>query len=41
MVLPIGPVLAVLFAGVLHAVWNAVGKGVADRQAGFALIGLG
>lgn len=41
MTLPIGPVLAVLFAGVLHAVWNAVAKGVADRQAGFALIGLG
>ncbi|MGI8335676.1 EamA family transporter [Actinomadura scrupuli] len=41
MALPIGPVLAVLFAGVLHAVWNAVAKGVPDRQAGFALIGLG
>lgn len=36
-----GSALAVLFAGVLHAIWNAVAKGVPDRKAGFALLGLG
>ncbi|MFD0688557.1 EamA family transporter [Actinomadura fibrosa] len=33
--------LAVIFAGVLHATWNAIAKGAADRWASFALIGLG
>lgn len=33
--------LAVIFAGVLHAVWNAIAKGAPDRWASFALIGLG
>jgi drug/metabolite transporter (DMT)-like permease len=30
----------VIFAGVLHASWNAVAKAAADRYAGFALIGI-
>lgn len=29
-----------IFAGVLHAVWNAVAKAASDRYAGFALIGI-
>ncbi|MWA05020.1 hypothetical protein F8568_032590 [Actinomadura sp. LD22] len=33
--------LAVIFAGVLHATWNAIAKGAPDRWASFALIGLG
>ncbi|WP_067476222.1 DMT family transporter [Actinomadura hibisca] len=33
--------LAVIFAGVLHATWNAIAKGAADRWASVALIGLG
>lgn len=33
--------LAVLFAGVLHATWNAIAKGAPDRWASFALIGVG
>ncbi|MUN39194.1 DMT family transporter [Actinomadura litoris] len=33
--------LAVILAGVLHAIWNAIAKGAADRWATFALIGLG
>ncbi|MBD2899785.1 EamA family transporter [Actinomadura nitritigenes] len=33
--------LAVILAGVLHAVWNAIAKGAPDRWASFALIGLG
>ncbi|RFU39069.1 EamA family transporter [Actinomadura logoneensis] len=33
--------LAVIFAGVLHATWNAIAKGASDRWASFALIGLG
>lgn len=33
------PVLAVLAAGALHAVWNAIAKAVPDRYAGMALIG--
>ncbi len=37
---PLGPALAVIFAGVLHAVWNALAKAAADRFAGFALIGI-
>jgi len=37
---PLVPALAVIFAGVLHAVWNALAKGAADRYAGFALIGI-
>ncbi|MCW2940103.1 MAG: EamA-like transporter family protein [Actinomycetia bacterium] len=41
MALAPGPALAVIFAGVLHAIWNAVAKGVPDRKAGFALLGLG
>lgn len=32
-------VLAVLAAAVLHAVWNAIAHGVADRLVGFTLIG--
>jgi drug/metabolite transporter (DMT)-like permease len=30
----------VIFAGVLHATWNAVAKAAPDRYAGFALIGI-
>jgi len=37
---PLVPALAVIFAGVLHAVWNAVAKAAPDRYAGFALIGI-
>ncbi|MDN3359325.1 DMT family transporter [Actinomadura sp. DC4] len=37
---PLAPALAVIFAGVLHATWNAVAKAAPDRYAGFALIGL-
>jgi drug/metabolite transporter (DMT)-like permease len=37
---PIVPALAVVFAGVLHAIWNAMAKGVPDRYAGFALMGV-
>jgi multidrug transporter EmrE-like cation transporter len=37
---PLGPALAVIFAGVLHAIWNAVAKAASDRYAGFALIGI-
>jgi drug/metabolite transporter (DMT)-like permease len=33
--------VAVILAGVLHAVWNAIAKGAPDRWASFALIGLG
>ncbi|MDL4820525.1 DMT family transporter [Actinomadura opuntiae] len=33
--------LAVIFAGVLHATWNAIAKGAPDRWASFALIALG
>ncbi|TDD73905.1 EamA family transporter [Actinomadura rubrisoli] len=33
--------LAVIFAGVLHATWNAIAKGAADHWASFAFIGLG
>ncbi|MFC4908121.1 hypothetical protein [Actinomadura gamaensis] len=33
--------LAVIFAGVLHATWNAIAKGTSDRWASFALIGTG
>ncbi|MFB4297369.1 EamA family transporter [Actinomadura sp. NTSP31] len=33
--------LAVIFAGVLHATWNAIAKGATDRWASFALIALG
>ncbi|WP_026413189.1 EamA family transporter [Actinomadura oligospora] len=33
--------LAVIFAGVLHATWNAIAKGASDRWASFALIGIG
>ncbi|MEU5879877.1 DMT family transporter [Spirillospora sp. NPDC047279] len=33
--------LAVIFAGILHAIWNAIAKGGADRWASFALIGVG
>ncbi|MEV4254716.1 EamA family transporter [Spirillospora sp. NPDC049652] len=32
---------AVIFAGVLHATWNAIAKGASDRWASFALIGIG
>ncbi|MBO2449595.1 EamA family transporter [Actinomadura barringtoniae] len=32
--------LAVIFAGVLHATWNAIAKGATDRRASFALIAL-
>lgn len=38
---PLIPALAVIFAGVLHATWNAVAKAATDRYAGFALIGVG
>jgi drug/metabolite transporter (DMT)-like permease len=37
---PLVPALAVIFAGVLHATWNAVAKAAPDRYAGFALIGI-
>lgn len=37
---PLVPALAVIFAGVLHATWNAVAKAASDRYASFALIGL-
>jgi drug/metabolite transporter (DMT)-like permease len=37
---PLIPALAVIFAGVLHAAWNAVAKAATDRYASFALIGL-
>jgi drug/metabolite transporter (DMT)-like permease len=37
---PLVPALAVIFAGVLHATWNAVAKAAPDRYAGFALIGV-
>lgn len=37
---PLSAALGVIFAGVLHAVWNAVAKAAPDRYAGFALIGL-
>ncbi len=33
--------VVVLFAGALHAVWNAIAKAATDRQAGNALIGIG
>jgi len=33
--------LAVIFAGVLHATWNAIAKGATDRLASFGLIALG
>jgi drug/metabolite transporter (DMT)-like permease len=36
---PLVPALAVIAAGVLHAVWNALAKAAPDRYAGFALIG--
>ena len=36
-----GPVSAItLFAALLHAVWNAIAHGFADRMVGFALIGV-
>jgi drug/metabolite transporter (DMT)-like permease len=37
---PLAPALAVIFAGVLHATWNAVAKAAPDRYAGFVLIGI-
>ncbi len=37
---PLVPALAVIFAGVLHATWNAVAKAAPDRYAGFALMGV-
>ncbi|MEV5712090.1 DMT family transporter [Actinoallomurus sp. NPDC052274] len=37
---PLLPALAVIFAGVLHATWNALAKAATDRYAGFALIGI-
>ncbi|GAA4628410.1 DMT family transporter [Actinoallomurus vinaceus] len=37
---PLAPALAVIFAGVLHAIWNALAKAATDRYAGFALIGV-
>jgi drug/metabolite transporter (DMT)-like permease len=37
---PLVPALAVIFAGVLHATWNALAKAASDRYAGFALIGI-
>lgn len=37
---PLLPALAVIFAGVLHATWNALAKAAPDRYAGFALIGI-
>ncbi|HEY0541101.1 MAG TPA: DMT family transporter [Actinoallomurus sp.] len=37
---PLFPALAVIFAGVLHATWNALAKAATDRYAGFALIGI-
>jgi drug/metabolite transporter (DMT)-like permease len=36
---PLGAALAVIFAGVLHATWNAMAKGTEDRHASFALFG--
>src|ERR1700712_702674 len=33
-------VAAVLLAAVLHATWNAIAHGIADRLVGFALIGV-
>jgi drug/metabolite transporter (DMT)-like permease len=36
---PLGAALAVIFAGVLHATWNAMAKGTDDRHASFALFG--
>src|SRR5690349_18545911 len=33
-------VIAVLGAAVLHATWNAIAHGVADRLIGFTLIGI-
>jgi hypothetical protein len=40
---PIPPLMvgAVLLAAVLHALWNAIAKGITDRLAAFTLIGLG
>lgn len=37
---PLVPAVAVIFAGVLHATWNALAKAAPDRYAGFALIGI-
>ena len=37
---PMGAAVAVILAGVLHATWNAMAKGTADRHASFALFGL-
>lgn len=37
---PLAPAIAVIFAGVLHALWNALAKAAQDRYAGFALIGI-
>ena len=37
---PLVPALAVICAGVLHAIWNALAKAAPDRYAGFALIGI-
>jgi drug/metabolite transporter (DMT)-like permease len=34
------PALLVIFAGILHATWNALAKAVPDRYAAFAVIGL-
>jgi drug/metabolite transporter (DMT)-like permease len=34
------PALLVMFAGILHATWNAMAKAVPDRYAAFAVIGL-
>jgi drug/metabolite transporter (DMT)-like permease len=36
---PLGAAVAVIFAGVLHATWNAMAKGTDDRHASFALFG--
>jgi drug/metabolite transporter (DMT)-like permease len=37
---PLWAAVAVILAGVLHATWNAMAKGTADRHASFAIFGL-
>lgn len=38
--MPVVPVLVVLLAAMLHAVWNALAHAIPDRLIGFALIGV-
>src|ERR1700748_1743775 len=38
--LPLAVIALVLFAGVLHASWNAIASAISDKTVAFALIGV-